>query len=55
MKEVMKVVVQTVIEKEKKQNFKIAATTHNVYITKILERFIDKFIENPQKILEVLK
>ena len=39
----MKVVVQTVIEKEKRQNFKI------------LERFIDKFLENPQKILEVLK
>lgn len=51
----MKVVVQSMIEEEKRKNLRITAMQNDVNVSQILEMFIDKFIEQPQKILKILK
>ena len=51
----MKVVVQSMIEKQKRKNLRITAMQNDVNVSQVLEMFIDKFIEQPQNILKILK
>ncbi len=51
----MKVVVQSMIEEQKRKNLRITAMQNDVNVSQVLEMFIDKFIEQPQNILKILK
>ena len=51
----MKVVVQSMVEEKKRKNFRLTALQNDLTVSQILEMFIDKFIANPKKVLEMLK
>ena len=51
----MKVVVQSMIEEQKRKNLRITAMQNDVNVSQVIEMFIDKFIAEPQKVLNMLK
>ena len=51
----MRVIVQSQIDELKRKQLKIAAINNDIKVSNLLELFIDKFIEQPERILKVLR